>query len=41
MELKNQFFAIRVKEQVYLGKLAIAIYISDITKKISEKLLKN
>ena len=39
--LKNQFFAIRVKETYYLGQPAIVIYISDYTKKIKEKLLQN
>ena len=39
-EILNRFFAIKVKEQIYLGKPSIAIYIRDYTKKIREKLLR-
>jgi len=39
-ELENRFFAIKVKKQTYMGKPAIAIYLSDTTKKIRAKILK-
>ena len=37
-ELKNRFLTIKIKEQLYLGKPATAIYINDYSKKMSEKL---
>ena len=37
--MHNKFFSIKVKQQLYLGRLAIAIYISDSTKKVREKML--
>ena len=40
LELQNEFFTIKIKKQVYLGKPAIAIYVSHVTKKIKEKLAK-
>ena len=40
MELKNEFFTIKIKKQIYLGKPAIAMYVSHVTKKIKEKLAK-
>lgn len=36
--LVDQFFAIKVKQQAYVGRPAIAIYISDYTKKVREKI---
>ena len=38
MQINNKFFKIKIKKQNYLGKPAIAIYISHVTKKIIEKL---
>ena len=40
LELQNEFFTIKIKKQIYLGKPAIAIYVSHVTKKIKEKLAK-
>ena len=40
MELKNEFFMIKIKKQNYLGKPAIAMYMGDVTKKLKEKLAK-
>ena len=37
--MHNKFFSIKVKQQLYLGRLAIAIYISDSSKKVREKML--
>ena len=34
-----KFLAMKVKKQIYLGKPAIAVYISDYTKNIREKIL--
>ena len=36
--INNLFYTIKVKPQSYLGKPAIAIYISDVTKKIHNKI---
>ena len=40
IELKNEFFMIKIKKQNYLGKPAIAMYMGHVTKKIKEKLAK-
>ena len=40
LELQNEFFMIKIKKQIYLGKPAIALYVSHVTKKIKEKLAK-
>ena len=40
LELLNEFFTIKIKKQIYLGKPAIAVYVSNVTKKIKEKLAK-
>lgn len=37
--IKNKFFSIKVKQLIYIGKPVVAIYISDITEKIEDKLL--
>ena len=37
-DLQNLFYTIKVKRQWYLGKPAIAIYFSDVTKKVHAKL---
>ena len=34
-ELEGHFLTIKVKQQFYMGKEAIAIYMNDVTKKIS------
>ena len=36
--VRNVFFSIKVKKQMYLGKPAIAVHIVEATKKIREKL---
>ena len=38
-DLKDRFFAIKVKQQRYLGKKAIVIFMRDATKKIKTKIL--
>lgn len=38
-ELENRFFAIKVKQQNYFGKPAIAVYMNDTTKKMKAKIL--
>ena len=38
-ELQNTFFAIKVFKLLYLGKPAIAIHMSDISKKLSGKII--
>ena len=34
-ELEGRFLTIKVKQQFYMGKEAISIYMNDVTKKIS------
>ena len=38
--IDNQYVSIRIKNQSYCGKPAIALYIRDRTQKIEEKLLR-
>ena len=35
---KYQYFAMRIEKQAYIGKPALALYISDRTNKVHEKL---
>ena len=39
-ELEGRFLTIKVKQQFYMGKEAIAIYMNDVTKKISGQLMR-
>ena len=40
LEIESKFFKIKVKRQMYVGKPAIAIFMSDYTKKIRDKLFR-
>ena len=40
IDIKNEFFGLKIKKQIYLGKPAIAVYVSHLTKKIKLKLAK-
>ena len=35
---QSRYFKIKVKEQAYLGKAALAIYLSDYTDKMQDKM---
>ena len=37
-KLKNRFISIRVKQQIYMGEPAVALYMNDTTVKVREKL---
>jgi len=37
--LENQFFKIRVRQQRYNGRACVVIYITEVTKKIRDKVL--